>query len=181
MINGDAVGVVISEIMREKAGNIGEIVAVGGKAIRSTGKAGKANSFLQILTAYATESGVTLAQSAISYEDKTNEIPVFQSMLDCIDVNGKTITADAMHCQKETCAKIVKKKGSYIFGLKGNQGKLLEDVEVFFNDSINDKDIVSHQTIESNGGCIEKSVCRVTNQIKWLPDLPSVINPPYTI
>lgn len=65
MINGDAVGQIITQIMRENAGNIGEIVAVDGKAIRSTGKKGKAHSFLQILTAYATESDVTLSQSSI--------------------------------------------------------------------------------------------------------------------
>jgi len=56
---------------------------------------------------------VTLGQEAISYGDKTNEIPVFQSMLDCLEVKGKTITADAMHCQKETCAKIAENGGNY--------------------------------------------------------------------
>ena len=84
MVDGDAVGRIISQIMRENAGNISEIIAVDGKAIRNTGKKGKAHSFLQILTAYATGSGVTLSQAAISHEDKTNEIPVFQSMLDCL-------------------------------------------------------------------------------------------------
>lgn len=121
MIDGDAVGRIIARIMRENAGNTGDIIAVDGKAIHSTGKKDKAHSCPQILTAYASESRVTLGQSAISHEDKINEIPVFQSMLDCLEITGKTITADAMHCQKDTRAKIVEQGGSYILGLKGNQ------------------------------------------------------------
>jgi hypothetical protein len=89
MVDGDAVGRIIVQVMRENAENLGDIIAVDGKAIRGTGKKSKAHSFLQILTAYATESGVTLSQESISYEDKTNEIPVFQSMLDSLDVKGK--------------------------------------------------------------------------------------------
>jgi len=172
MIDGDAVGVIIAQIMRENAGNIGDIIAVDGKAIRSTGKKGKAHSYLQILTAYATESGVTIGQQAISHEDKTNEIPVFQSMLDSIDVKGKTITADAMHCQKETCAKIIPKGGNYIFGLKGNQSGLFEDVKLFFENSVNYADITTFETLEKNGGRIEKRICRASGNVQWLPELP---------
>ncbi|MEG0509605.1 MAG: ISAs1 family transposase [Eubacterium sp.] len=172
MIDADAVGKMLVQIMCENAEDIGNIIAVDGKAIRSTRKKGQSHSFLQILTAYATESGITLSQSAISYEDKTNEIPVFQSMLDCLDIKEKIITADAMHCQKDTCAKIIKNKGHYIFGLKGNQGNLSEEVRLFFEDSINDTEITTFQTLEKNGGRIEKRVCRATSNVQWLADLP---------
>lgn len=173
MINGDAVGCVIAQIMREKTCDIGEIIAVDGKAIRRSEKKDKPHSFLQILSAYATESGITLSQKAISYEDKTNEIPVFQGMLDSLEVKGKTITADAMHCQKETCAKIVKKGGDYIFGLKGNQGNLYEEVKLFFEGAKkDDKQIKTFQTVEKNGGRVEKRVCRASDCVAWLPDLP---------
>ncbi len=77
IVYGDAVGKIIVKIMRENAENLGDIIAVDGKSIRSTGKKGKAHSFLQVPTAYATESGLTIDQSSISNEDKTNEIPVF--------------------------------------------------------------------------------------------------------
>lgn len=172
MVNGDSVGLAIVEMMRENVSEIGEIIAIDGKAIRSTGKKDKAHSFLQILTAYATESGVALAQTAISHEDKTNEIPVFQAILDNLDVKGKIITADAMHCQKDTCKKIVKKGGGYILGLKGNQTGLFEDVKLFFEDSVNAAEIITFETLEKNGGRIEKRVCCATDSVKWLPDLP---------
>ena len=82
-----------------------------GKTIRSTSKEGESNSALQILTAYLTESGVMLGQKAI--DRKTNEIPVFQEMLNFIDIKDKIIAADAM----KTCKKIIEKQGDYIFGL----------------------------------------------------------------
>jgi predicted transposase YbfD/YdcC len=172
MIDGDAVGKVIAEIMRRKAGQLSDIIAADGKAIRSTGQKDQARSFLQILTAYVTGSGVTLGQEAINREDKTNEIPVFQSMLGYLDIEGKTITADAMHCQKETCRIIQAKGGNYLLGLKGNQSGLYEDIALFFSDAINDRDIQTSETIEKNGGRIEKRICRASDKIQWLAHLP---------
>ena len=55
----------------------------------------------QIITAYLTDSGVVLGQEKIN--EKTNEIPVLRQMLEYMNIKGKTITADALHCQKETC------------------------------------------------------------------------------
>lgn len=170
ILNADAVGEVIIKIMCEHTSTIGEILAVDGKAIGGTGEKGKAHSFLQILSVYATESGVTLAQEAIEYEDKTNEIPVFRSLLDELVIEGKTITADAMHCQKETCEKIKAQKGNYVFGVKDNQRNLHEGIELFFNDPINNQSISSFETIEKNGGRIEKRICRVSAEVDWITD-----------
>jgi len=116
IIDGAAVGKVMIEILRERIGTSGKVIAVDGKAICSTSEKRQPHSALQILTAYMTENGVTLAQEAI--HEKTNEIPVFQQMLDYLNIKDKIITADAIHCQRETCAKIVKKEGEYVLGLK---------------------------------------------------------------
>jgi hypothetical protein len=128
MIDGEKVARAIIDLMKE---NIGDIVAVDGKAIRSTSGKDRPHSALQILTAYLTESGVILGQQAI--HEKTNEIPIFQEMLEYLDVEKKVITADAMHCQKETCKKIIDKKGDYVFGSKENQRNFYEDIDLFFN------------------------------------------------
>lgn len=171
MVNGDAVGKIIIEIMRRKAGSLSDIIAADGKAIRSTGEKERAHSFLQILTVYVVESGITLGQEAISNEDKTNEIPVFQTMLEYLNIEGKTITADALHCQKDTCRIIREKGGDYLLGLKGNQPNLMEDVALFFSDAINEKEILKYETIEKNGGRIERRICRASDKIEWLTDL----------
>ena len=109
------------------------------------------------MSAYVTDSGITLAQEAI--HEKTNEIPVFQEMLTYLDVDSKVVTADAMHCQRETSRRIVQKKGDYLFGLKENQPSLLADVRLFFEDNIHRDQWESCQTAEQNAGRIEKRIC----------------------
>lgn len=115
-----------------------------------------------------TDSGVTLAQETI-YE-KTNEIPVFQEMLTYFDVESKIVTADAIHCQRETCRRVVRKRGDYLFGLKENQPSLLEDVRLFFEDGINRTEWESCETTEKNAGHIEKRICRKATDLSWLSD-----------
>lgn len=46
--------------------------------------------------------------------------------------SGKTVTADALHCRRETCRRIMQRKGEYLFGLKENQPSLLENVRLLF-------------------------------------------------
>jgi len=43
-------------------------------------------------------------------KDKSNEIPAVRDMIDELDLEGVTVTIDAMHTQKETAAAIAKKK-----------------------------------------------------------------------
>lgn len=67
----------IINLMKKFVSDEGEIVAVDGKAIRSTSNDGKPHSALQIITAYMTaETGLILGQEKI--HEKTNEIPTFQ-------------------------------------------------------------------------------------------------------
>ena len=166
MIDGEKVAKIMVNIMKEQLGEQGDVLAVDGKAVRGTGKDGDPNTNLQIITAYLTESGVVLGQEKI--HEKTNEIPVFQEMLDNLNVKGKTVTADAMHCQKETCRKIVEREGDYLFGLKGNQGTLHDDVKLFFESTPSGFDIETFATLEKNGGRLEYRRCRKLAQLDWL-------------
>ena len=129
MVDGKQNGDVILDVLRERFGTMGEVIAVDGKAICSTARGENSHKALQILSAYVTGSGITLAQETI--HEKTNEIPVFQEMLTYLDIESKVVTADAMHCQRETSRRIVQKKGDYLFGLKENQPSLLADVRLF--------------------------------------------------
>lgn len=168
MVDGAEVGKVIVGLMQEQFGTAGDVVAVDGKAICSTSKQGQAHSALQILTAYVTSSGVVLGQEAI--HEKTNEIPVFQEMLSHLNIEGKTITADALHCQKETCRKIVEQKGDYLLGLKGNQRSLYNDIVLFYSEGDNNDLLECYTTLEKNAGRIEKRICRKITDLSWLEE-----------
>lgn len=179
MVDGKQIGDAILDVLHSRFGTAGEVIAVDGKAICSTSKPGEPHSALQILSAYITSSGIILAQESI--HEKTNEIPVFQEMLTYMDIKGKTITADAMHCQRETCRKIIAHKGDYLFGLKENQPSLLEDVRLFFEDQSNRCEWEISKTVEKNAGRVEKRICRKIKDISWLkehewPGLQSVFS-----
>ncbi len=165
VVDADAVGKAMCEILQKRFGTKGNVIAVDGKAVCSTRKDGQSHSALQILTAYITENGVILGQESI--HEKTNEIPVFQQMLDDLAIKGKVVTADAMHCQRETCAKIVSKQGDYVLGLKQNQPSLYEDVALYFKE-VDREELENYQTIEKNAGRIEKRICRKIKDISWL-------------
>jgi len=135
MVDGEAMSMVIIDIMKSKILRLGDIISVDGKSIRSTVPKGKTNATLQILSAYFTESRVVVGQKYMS--EKTSEIPMFQDLLCVLKVKGKTVTADATHCQKDTCRMIIAKGGNYVFGLKGNQGKFHKDIEAFFANPAN--------------------------------------------
>ena len=84
-----------------------------------------------------------------------------------------------MHCQRETCRRIIRGKGNYLFSLKENQPSLLKNIRVFFEDA-NEK-LDSFQTLEKNAGRIEKRICRKIKDIFWLkeyqwPSLQSVFS-----
>lgn len=49
-----------------------------------------------------------------SVDEKSNEIPAVQQLIDMLDLRGAVVTADAMHCQRETAAKIVRKQADFV-------------------------------------------------------------------
>ena len=79
-----------------------------GKALFSTATPG--NPYSADLT-----SGGVIRPREVPHE-KTSEIPVLQ-ILACLDADGKTVTAGARHCQRETCRCVMQHKGDYLFGL----------------------------------------------------------------
>jgi len=54
-------------------------------------------------------------------------------LLDAIDIQGKTVTADALLTQRKIADYLVReRKAHYHFTVKGNQRSLLEDIEFYF-------------------------------------------------
>jgi predicted transposase YbfD/YdcC len=169
VIDGQKVAESILAMMQDAIGIKGDLIAVDGKAIRSTSPNGKPHAALQVITAYLTECGVVLGQEKI--HEKTNEIPVFQKMMSYLNVKGKTVTADAMHCQRNTCSMILNQGGDYLFGLKENQKTLHDDVELFFKDCPDNAKVERFSTTEKNGGRVEKRICKKVDDVRWLQEL----------
>ena len=148
--------------------NIGQIM-LDGKAIKSTDAIRTIETMMNIVTAY-TDTGICLGQKTV--DSKSNEIPAVRELIEMLDIEGTIITADAMHCQKETAEIIIKNKGDYVLQVKANQGNLYNDIYAMFDEKYMDKadkdsEYETYTTIEKSHGRIEKRKCYVLNDIEY--------------
>jgi len=121
-----------------------------------------------MISAWAAETGIVLGQMAVDPE--SNEITAMPLLLEAIDIEGCDITADALHCQKETIATITHQKAHYTIAVKANQEHLYEDIVATFA-RLREQDTPSLQTdrtCEKGHGRIETRQYWVTNQIDTL-------------
>jgi len=77
----------------------GWALAMDGKALRGSFDAVKDKKMVQILSVFVTETALLLAHVEIN--EKTNEIPVVQQLMNELNVAGHVVTLDALHCQKK--------------------------------------------------------------------------------
>jgi len=106
-------------------------------------------------------------------EKQTNEIKTAAPMLDAIEIAGRTITADALLTQRELARYLVEDRGAnYHFTVKGNQPLLLEDLAVYFQDTVRAADFT--QTGHGEHGRIETRKIWVTTKLNTYLDFPHV-------
>jgi len=159
---------ILNTLIKERTGQI----MLDGKAIRATDAIRTIEKMMNIVTAY-TDTGISLWQKTV--DSKSNEIPAVQELIAMLNVEGMVVTADAMHCQKETAEIIVNKGGDYVLQLKANQGNFYQDVYAMFNDKYmneTDKDCEYEifTTTEKSHGRIEKRTCYVLNELEFFTD-----------
>ena len=145
------------------------VVAIDGKTVRrSGGKAGK--GAIHMVSAFVASQRLVLGQVKVA--EKSNEIVAIPKLLDMLAVEGAIITIDAMGCQRAIAQKIIDKKADYVFGLKGNQGSLREDVELFVTEQrakdFADTTISRAETVDADNGRIETRTTTVIHDVDWL-------------
>ena len=145
------------------------VVAIDGKTVRRSGKkAGK--GAIHMVSAFAASQRLVLGQVKVA--EKSNEIVAIPKLLDMLVVEGAIVTIDAMGCQRAIARKIVEKKADYVFGLKGNQGSLRDDVELLVEEqktrNFADSKISRAETIDADNGRIETRTVTVVHDVEWL-------------
>jgi predicted transposase YbfD/YdcC len=146
------------------------VVAIDGKTVRRSKGAGK--DAIHMVSAFAARQRLVMGQVKVA--DKANEIVAIPKLLDMLALDGAVVTIDAMGCQRAIAQKILDKKADYILALKGNQGTLREDVELFANEQkandFNDTTVSRHQTVDGDHGRIETRDVTVIHDVGWLDD-----------
>jgi predicted transposase YbfD/YdcC len=149
-----------------------DLIAIDGKTLRRSYQEGGAKAPIHMISAWSAGQSLVLGQARIA--DKSNEITAIPQLLDLLTIKGSTITIDAMGCQREIAAKIIEKEADYVLALKGNQGTLREDVELFFIEQkarkYRDCSVDRHETIEKSHGRIETRIVTAVGDLGWLQE-----------
>ena len=146
------------------------VIAIDGKTLRRSGhkKGGKAP--IHMVSAFAARQRLVLGQVKVA--EKSNEIIAIPKLLDMLSIEGAIITIDAMGCQRDIAQKIIEKKADYVLALKGNQGSLREDVELFATEQkakgFADTEVSQDTTIGGDHGRIETRTTTVLHGVEWL-------------
>lgn len=106
----------------------GEVISIDGKSIK--GSRTKGTKATHVLNVFASAQKIILAQKTI--DTKTNEIPEIPKLIDDLNIDGATITIDAIGCQTAITSKIFEKKANYFIGLKENQPNLYDASRYLF-------------------------------------------------
>ena len=128
-------------------------ISIDGKAIKSAIDKINGGNKPYIVSAFIGEIGLSIGQ--VKVDDKSNEITAIPELLDLLNIEGATITIDAIGTQEDIANKIVDKKGHYVLKVKKNQKELNRDVKRQFdkfNNLYGNDDVIYKKTIEKDHG-----------------------------
>ena len=103
-----------------------QAVAVDGKTLR--GAVDASGRRVHLLAALDQQQGTVPAQRRV--DGKTNEITGFRPLLDEVDLAGRVVTADALHCQRDHARYLVAERhADYVLVAKENQPGLVAAID----------------------------------------------------
>jgi len=149
-----------------------DVIAIDGKTSRRSYQKKDAKAPIHMVSAFAARQRLVLGQVKVA--DKSNEIIAIPALLEMLAIEGAIVTIDAMGCQRDIAAKILAKKADYVLALKGNQGTLREDVELFATEQkaigFKDTKVSRHQTVDGDHGRIETRTYTAIHDVAWLQE-----------
>ncbi|MBE9130220.1 MULTISPECIES: ISAs1 family transposase [unclassified Coleofasciculus] len=107
-----------------------QVIPIDGKTLRGSYDREAKQKPLTVVSAWASNYRLVLGQFRVN--DKSNEITAIPQLLKMLNISGSIITIDAIGCQKSIATLICHQGADYVLALKGNQGKLYNQVEQFF-------------------------------------------------
>jgi len=146
----------------------GQVIPIDGKSLRRSHDHRAGKEAIYIVSAWATENHLVLGQ--VKVNEKSNEIPAVPELLTLLDVSGCIVTADALHCQKETARTIIERGGDYVLRVKDNQGNLSETLAELFDYAQETAyaDCDYHRTVDKGHGRLEIRECWTTSDEDYL-------------
>jgi predicted transposase YbfD/YdcC len=148
------------------------VIAIDGKTSRRSYQKKGGIDPIHMVSAFAARQRLVLGQVKVA--EKSNEIVAIPKLLDMLAIEGAILTIDAMGCQREIARKIIDRQADYVLALKGNQGTLRDDVELFASEqkarNFKDTAISRDKTVDGDHGRIETRRTTVFHDVGWLQE-----------
>ena len=107
-----------------------EWISIDGKVIKGTvtDSQNSKHNFKSLVSVFVSKMKQNLKSKKIEIK-KDHEISAVKELIEMLNLQDKTFTLDALHCQKETVKTIKNSKNNYVIGVKGNQKKLFNQIK----------------------------------------------------
>lgn len=112
----------------------GQLLHIDGKTLRGSYDKASSKAAIHMVSVWASAQQLSLASQVV--DEKSNEITAIPPLLKMLEISGALVTIDAMGCQKEIARTICEERADYVLQVKGNQPKLLEATESFFQEHL---------------------------------------------
>lgn len=142
-------------------------IRLDGKTMRGAKDADGNQVHLMAALAGAAQPGaasIVLAQDEVAGA-KTNEPATAQNILRALDLNGATVTADALHTVKATAELIHRRGGQFVFPVKQNRQALFDAL----NSLPWNRTPIAHSSVETGHGRITRRTIQVLPAPQDLP------------
>lgn len=160
------------DILEKKTG---KKISIDGKAIKSATDKINNGNIPYIVSAFIGEIGLSMGK--VKVDNKSNEITAIPELLDLLDIEGATITIDAIWTQEDIVNKIVNKGGHYVLPVKDNQRILKKEIKSQFdsyNNLLGNPAVFHKSTVDKDHGRIEEreyyltyNTSKITDKEKW--------------
>ena len=139
----------------------GQVAAIDRKTVRRSHDRRAGREAIHMVSAWASENCLALGQTRT--DAKSNEITVIPRLLEMLELKVCIVTIDAMGCQKEISQTILECGADYVLAVKGNQGRLYQDIGDLFQagdgTGVNDLPHDYAATLNKGHGRIERREC----------------------
>jgi predicted transposase YbfD/YdcC len=149
----------------------GRLVAIDGKAIRrSFEHAWDKSGMACLVSAFVDANRMVFGQVAV--DGKSNEIEAIPRLLALLDLEGATVTIDAVGCQREVAREVTDRGGYYVLAVKENQPALHAKVKALLDEAVlAGFEGMRHgrrEHTDGGHGRVETRRVWVTDEVSWL-------------
>ena len=153
----------------DNAANEKRLIHLDGKVLCATRTSEHSRTGLLVLNAYCSNTSITIGEMMV--DKKSCEKKAIPLLIDELYLKNSVVTIDAAGTMTHVATALIDKGADYILALKKNNKLFYQEVTDFFKHFTGTKLISDFsQTIDNQGGRVEKRTCSIITDLRFFPD-----------